>query len=231
MLTIENLNVYYGQSHILRQVNLHVPTGQVACLMGRNGAGKTTLLKSIMGLLPARSGRITFKERDLTKHTIHQRARLGIGYVPQGREIFPQLSVLENLRLGLEARMDKQRVIPEEVFRLFPGLRAILHRQGGLLSGGQQQQLAIARALVAEPEFLLLDEPTEGIQPSIILEIEEVIAHLKAQGKVTLLLVEQYIEFAERVADIYYIMDKGVIVAQGTRQEIGEEIVRRHLTV
>ena len=231
MLSIENLNVYYGQSHILRQVSLQVPTGQIVCLMGRNGAGKTTLLKGIMGLLPVRSGRVIFQGKDITRRNTHERVRMGIGYVPQGREIFPQLSVGENLRLGLEARKDKQQTIPEEVFRLFPVLKTMLQRQGGVLSGGQQQQLAIARALVGEPQLLLLDEPTEGIQPSIILEIEEVIAHLKAEGKIAILLVEQYIEFAERLADRYYIMDKGTIVAQGTRQEIGEEIVRRHLTV
>lgn len=231
MLSIENLNVYYGQSHILRQVSLQVPTGQIVCLMGRNGAGKTTLLKGIMGLLPVRSGRVIFQGKDITRRNTHERVRMGIGYVPQGREIFPQLNVGENLRLGLEARKDKRQTIPEEVFHLFPVLKTMLQRPGGVLSGGQQQQLAIARALVGEPQLLLLDEPTEGIQPSIILEIEEVIAHLKAEGKITILLVEQYIEFAERLADRYYIMDKGTIVAQGTRQEIGEEIVRRHLTV
>jgi urea transport system ATP-binding protein len=231
MLSVENLDVYYGQSHILRQVSLQVPAGQIVCLMGRNGAGKTTLLKGIMGLLPVRSGRVIFNGKDITRRSTHERVRMGIGYVPQGREIFPQLNVGENLRLGLEARKDKRQTIPEEVFHLFPVLKTMLQRQGGVLSGGQQQQLAIARALVGEPQLLLLDEPTEGIQPSIILEIEEVIAHLKAEGKITILLVEQYIEFAERLADRYYIMDKGTIVAQGTRQEIGEEIVRRHLTV
>lgn len=231
MLRVEHLDIYYGESHILRQVDLEVHPGQVVCLMGRNGAGKTTLLKSIMGLLPARRGRVFFQQHDLTRRPTHERARQGLAYVPQGREIFPHISVLDNLRLGLEARADKQRTLPEHVFELFPALTTMLHRPGGVLSGGQQQQLAIARALVSEPRLLLLDEPTEGIQPSIVQEIEAVIARLKSQGQVALLLVEQYVEFAERLGDVYYILDKGVVVAHGSTQELGEDVVRKHLTV
>jgi urea transport system ATP-binding protein len=231
MLTIQGLNVSYGDSQILWNVDLHVPAGQVVCLMGRNGVGKTTLLKSIMGLLPARAGRIRFDGQDITGIRPEQRSRRGVGYVPQGREIFPQLTVLENLRLGLLARHRGAAKVPEQVFHLFPALAAILDRKGGFLSGGQQQQLSIARALVTDPKLLLLDEPTEGIQPSIIDEIEEVILRLKTQGEVTILLVEQYLAFASRLGDAFYMMEKGAIVAHGAIAELTDEVVKQHLTI
>ncbi len=233
MLSINRLNVYYGESHILRDVELQVPEGKVVCLMGRNGAGKTTLLKSIMGLLSPRRGRVFFRCQDITDRSPEERARRGLGYVPQGREIFPHLSVKENLVLGLVGRGHRSgNGIPIEVFDLFPGLRALLGRpRAGDLSGGQQQQLAIARALVTEPNLLLLDEPTEGIQPSVISEIEDVIGRIKAEGKMSILLVEQYLEFAWRLADFYVIMEKGAVVAQGPREELTEDMAQRYLTV
>jgi urea transport system ATP-binding protein len=212
-------------------VHLHIPKGQVVCLMGRNGVGKTTLLKSVMGLLSVQAGGITFDGQDITYIRPEQRARRGMGYIPQGREILPQLTVLENLSLGLLAQKGRQSKVPDTVFQLFPGLSGVLNRKGGFLSGGQQQQLAIARALVTEPKLLLLDEPTEGIQPSIIQEIEEVIARIKAQGLVTILLVEQYLEFAWRLADAFYMMEKGSIVAHGEIAELTEDVVKQYLTV
>ena len=229
MLTLEQLSVSYGEGLVLRDVSLTVPSGGAVCLMGRNGVGKTTLLKSIMGLLRPRGGRITFDGAVLNAVPTDERARRGIGYVPQGREIFPDLSVLENLRIGLIARGQSQAAIPEEIFALFPVLREMLNRKGGNLSGGQQQQLAIARALVTKPKLLLLDEPTEGIQPSVILEIENVINQVK--GSVSILLVEQHLEFARGLADSYYIMEKGTIVASGAIGLLSDEVVRRHLTV
>ncbi len=231
MLAIERLNVFYGESHILRNVNLTVPERGVVCLMGRNGAGKTTLLKSAMGLLPVRSGRISLAGEDISGRPPYERARRGMAYVPQGREIIAQLTVFENLKLGLAARKDQPREIPDAVFELFPMLKTMLKRRGGDLSGGQQQQLAIARALLAEPKLLILDEPTEGIQPSIIDEIEDVIERIKQQRSMSILLVEQYLEFAWRLADGYYIMEKGTIVAQGSTEELSEEIAQKHLAV
>jgi urea transport system ATP-binding protein len=228
---IQGLNVSYGESQILWNVDLHVPDGQVVCLMGRNGVGKTTLLKSIMGLLPPRGGRIGLDGQDITRIRPEQRSRRGIGYVPQGREIFPQLTVLENLRLGLIAKRGGNDKLPEQIFQLFPALSGLLDRKGGFLSGGQQQQLSIARALVTDPKLLLLDEPTEGIQPSIIQEIAEVIARLKDEGRVTILLVEQYLDFASRLADAFYMMEKGAIVARGAIGELTDDVVRQHLTV
>lgn len=229
MLETRDLHQYYGGSHTLRGASLTVPEGSCTCIMGRNGVGKTTLLKSIMGLLAFRAGRVTLEEQPLNALSTDQRARLGIGYVPQGREIFPDLSVLENLRIGLIARGQGQAPIPEEIFTLFPVLKTMLGRKGGNLSGGQQQQLAIARALVTRPKLLLLDEPTEGIQPSVILEIENVIRSVK--GSVSILLVEQHLEFARSLADTYAIMEKGTIVAAGPVEHLTEEVVRRHLTV
>ena len=229
MLTLEQLSVSYGEGLVLRDVSLTVPSGGAVCLMGRNGVGKTTLLKSIMGLLRPRGGRVTFDGASLNAVPTDERARRGIGYVPQGREIFPDLSVLENLRIGLIARGQSQAAIPEEIFALFPVLREMLNRKGGNLSGGQQQQLAIARALVTKQKLLLLDEPTEGIQPSVILEIENVINQVK--GSVSILLVEQHLEFARGLADSYYIMEKGTIVASGAIGLLSDEVVRRHLTV
>lgn len=231
MLNIKELDVYYGESIILRDVNLKVPPGKVVCLMGRNGVGKTTLLKSIMGLLRPRKGQIVFEDNDLTGYSPDKRAKFGMGYVPQGRDIFPQLTVQENLLLGIEARKERGSAIPDEVFDLFPVLKSMLNRKGGDLSGGQQQQLAIARALVGHPKLLLLDEPTEGIQPSIILEIAEAIRSIKSRNSVSVLLVEQYLEFVLDLGDYYYIMEKGAIVSQGRTTEINDYVVKEHLTL
>jgi urea transport system ATP-binding protein len=231
MLMVQGLSVSYGDSQILWDVHLHIPAGQVVCLMGRNGVGKTTLLKSVMGLLSAQAGGILFDGQEITRVRPEQRARRGMGYVPQGREIFPQLTVWENLSLGLLAQKGRQGKVPGTVFQLFPALSGLLNRKGGFLSGGQQQQLAIARALVTEPKLLLLDEPTEGIQPSIIQQIAEVIARIKAQGQVTILLVEQYLEFAWRLADAFYMMEKGSIVAHGEIAELTVDVVKQYLTV
>jgi urea transport system ATP-binding protein len=231
MLKVERLNVYYGESHILRDVDLEVAPGQVVCLMGRNGVGKTTLLKTITGLLPARSGRVVLGERDVTRDLPYRRARLGMGYAPQGREIFPHLSVHENLLVGLDGCRNGKRGIPDEIYDLFPVLKQMLKRKGGDLSGGQQQQLAIGRALVADPTMLLLDEPTEGIQPSIIQEIERAIRRLRERGTVGILLVEQYLDFAQRLADAFAVMEKGEIVTRGPIRELTPEVIKRHLAV
>jgi urea transport system ATP-binding protein len=233
MLEVRGLNVAYGESQVLWDVSLEVPAGSVVCLMGRNGVGKTTLLKSIMGLLPARSGRIAFDGTDLGGRRPEERASCGIGYVPQGREIFPNLSVQENLRMGLLGRrngLGSSGDALERVFELFPKLKGLLGRKGGVLSGGEQQQLAIARVLLAGPKLLLMDEPTEGIQPSVIIQIEEAIEQIKAQG-ISVLLVEQYLEFAWRLAGAYAIMRKGTIVSRGSTKELREDMVRQHLTV
>jgi urea transport system ATP-binding protein len=229
MLRVDGLAVSYGEGLVLRNVCLEVPSGTAVCLMGRNGVGKSTLLKGIMGLLPARAGRIEFEGSVLNALAPDQRARRGIGYVPQGREIFAGLSVLENLRIGLIARGQAEAPVPDEIFELFPVLKTMLNRKGGNLSGGQQQQLAIARALTTQPRVLLLDEPTEGIQPSVILEIEAAIRRVK--GQVSILLVEQHLEFARGLADSYYIMEKGTIVKSGPVAGLTDEVVHRHLTV
>jgi urea transport system ATP-binding protein len=231
MLQINGLNQYYGESHILWDVALTVPTGSCTCLMGRNGVGKTTLLKVVMGLLPVRSGQVQFDGFDLTGRPAELRARLGIGYVPQGREIFPQLTVEENLRIGLAARQDKARTIPQRVFELFPVLQQMAGRRGGDLSGGQQQQLAIGRALVTNPKLLILDEPTEGIQPNIVHEIGNIILRLNREEKLTVLLVEQKLPFARRLADAFAIMEKGATLASGGIAELTDEVVRRYLSV
>ena len=231
MLRIEGLSAGYGESRVLREVSLDVPRGRIVCLMGRNGVGKTTLLKSVMGLLPAWSGRVRLDGEDVTAWSPDARARRGLGYVPQGREIFASLTVEENLLVGLEAMASRRAAIPEEVFELFPALRSMRRRRGGDLSGGQQQQLAFARALVGRPKVLLLDEPTEGIQPSIIIQIEEVIERLKARGDLSILLVEQYVEFAARLADDFAIMERGAIVAKGATRDLNEDVIRRHLVV
>lgn len=231
MLCIKHLNAYYGESIILRDVNMEVPSGKIVCLMGRNGVGKTTLLKCIMSLLKPRAGNITFEGRDITSSPPYEKAKLGLGYVPQGRDIFPQLTVCENLLLGLETKNDRERSIPEDIFELFPVLKTMLNRKGGDLSGGQQQQLAIARALAGRPKLLLLDEPTEGIQPSIIIEIAKAIRFIKARGDVSVLLVEQYLEFVLDMGDYYYMMEKGSIVSQGLISELGEQIVKEHLAI
>jgi urea transport system ATP-binding protein len=237
VLEIQGLDVAYGESQVLWDVSLSVPAGGVVCLMGRNGVGKTTLLKTVMGLLPARRGRIVFDGVDLVGRQPEERAACGIGYVPQGREIFPNLTVAENLRIGLLGRGRHRTgngAVPRgdfgEVFSLFPKLEPLLARKGGVLSGGEQQQLAIARVLLARPRLLLMDEPTEGIQPNVILQIEDAIGRIKERG-IAVLLVEQYLEFAWRLADSYAIMRKGAIVASGDTADLREEAVRQHLTV
>jgi len=231
MLSVDGLNQYYGASHILWDIALTVPQGGCTCLMGRNGVGKTTLLKTIMGLVPIRSGAIEFAGQKMNKVAAHQRARLGIGYVPQGRQIFPQLTVEENLRIGLSARRDRIKTIPEHIFEMFPVLKTMLRRRGGDLSGGQQQQLAIGRALAIAPELLILDEPTEGIQPNIVHEIGDVIMKLNQEQNLTVLLVEQKLPFARRVAKDFCIMEKGRAVAAGHINDLNDELVQRHLSV
>lgn len=233
MLQVSGLNVYYGESHILRNVDLSVPMGQMVCLIGRNGVGKTTFLKTIMGLLKPRTGTILFQEQSLAPLSTDRRARMGIGYVPQGREIIPRVTVRDNLLLGLEAQRQGRRgksEIPEEIFDLFPVLKTMLSRMGGDLSGGQQQQLAIARALMGKPKLLVLDEPTEGIQPSIILEIEAAVRRIIETTGISVLLVEQHLHFV-RQADRYYAMQKGGIVASGSTRELSQEVIQRFLAV
>ena len=231
MLTVKALNQFYGGSHTLWDVDLDVPAGSRMCLMGRNGMGKTTLLKCVMGLENASSGQAAFDGQELLKRPAEQRARLGIGYVPQGRDIFPQLTVEENLRVGLGVRKNGLREIPARIFELFPVLKQMLRRRGGDLSGGQQQQLAIGRALVLEPKLLILDEPTEGIQPNIVHEIGDVILRLNAEEGLTVLLVEQKLPFARRVASEFCILDKGRRVAAGPIDELTDQVVREHLSV
>jgi urea transport system ATP-binding protein len=231
VLAVKTLNQFYGGSHTLWDVDLNVTPGSRTCLMGRNGMGKTTLLKCIMGLLPATNGGITFEGTDLLRCTAEERARLGIGYVPQGREIFPQLTVEENLRVGLGIRKNGTRTIPDRIYELFPVLKQMLRRRGGDLSGGQQQQLAIGRALVLEPKLLILDEPTEGIQPNIVHEIGDIILRLNKEEGLTVLLVEQKLPFARRVASEFCILDKGRKVAGGAISELSDQFVRAHLSV
>jgi len=230
MLTVENLNQYYGGSHILRDVAFEVPAGRVTVLLGRNGVGKTTLLKTLMGLVPAKTGRVRLGERDLASARPEQRVRAGIGYVPQGREIFPRLTVAENLAMGLATR-PRGTALPRRIFEMFPVLEQMLHRRGGDLSGGQQQQLAIGRALAMGPRLLILDEPTEGIQPSIIKDIERAIRALAASGELAILLVEQYYDFARSLADQYLVMERGEIVARGSGADMERDGVRARLAV
>ena len=231
MLKIKNLNQFYGESHTLWDVDLDVLSGTCTCLMGRNGVGKTTLLKSIMGLLPVSSGSIFFDGNELIGKPAELRARKGIGYVPQGREIFTQLSVEENLRVALLARDDGLREIPEYIFEIFPVLKQMLNRRGGDLSGGQQQQLAIGRALSLSPKLLILDEPTEGIQPNIVHEIGDIILRLNQEKGLTILLVEQKLPFARRVAQSFCILDKGRDVATDAMENLGEDVINRYLKV
>jgi len=230
VLNIKNLNQFYGESHTLWDVDLDVLQGTCTCLMGRNGVGKTTLLQSIMGLLPVSSGSIFFEGNELAGKPAELRARKGIGYVPQGREIFTQLSVEENLRVALLARDDGLREIPEYIFEIFPVLKQMLNRRGGDLSGGQQQQLAIGRALSISPKLLILDEPTEGIQPNIVHEIGDIIIRLNEEG-LTILLVEQKLPFARRVAQNFCILDKGRDVATDAMENLGEDVINRYLKV
>jgi urea transport system ATP-binding protein len=231
MLAAENIDLYYGASHILRHVGIVAEKGTVTCVLGRNGVGKTSLMRAIIGLQPIRSGRILWEGEDITRLKPHERARRGIALVPQGREIFPRLSVEENLETGFAPLPRAKRSVPEEIFTLFPVLRGMLKRRGGDLSGGQQQQLAIARALVMRPQLLILDEPTEGIQPSIIKDIERVIRGLAARGDMAILLVEQYFEFARALAQRYVVMERGEVVLSGDARDMVEADVRRYLTV
>jgi len=231
MLKIEQLNQYYGQSHTLWDLDLEVPEGQCTVLMGRNGVGKTTLLQCIMGLLPVRDGSIQYGETDLRRVGAEQRAGLGVGYVPQGRQIFPLLSVEENLLIGLPARRDGLRRIPEFIFEMFPVLHQMLGRRGGDLSGGQQQQLAIGRALVTDPRLLILDEPTEGIQPNIVSEIGNIVRRLNREMGLTVLLVEQKLPFARKVADRFCLLDRGRAVATGSMAALNEDLIQQYLTV
>ncbi|HSN44763.1 MAG TPA: urea ABC transporter ATP-binding subunit UrtE [Casimicrobiaceae bacterium] len=230
MLEVSALNQYYGGSHTLRDVAFEAPSGAVTCVLGRNGVGKTTLLKCLAGLLPVKSGSISFDGRDVTRLAPHERARLGLGYVPQGREIFPRLTVEENLRLGL-ATCPRGTPIPARIFEMFPVLSDMLQRRGGDLSGGQQQQLAIGRALAMGPKLLVLDEPTEGIQPSIIKDIERAIRRLADEGEMAILLVEQYYDFARSLANRYVVLSRGEVIKAGRGEDMEKDGVRDCLTV
>jgi urea transport system ATP-binding protein len=231
MLTVEAVDLYYGASHTLRRVSLEAKKGEVTCILGRNGVGKTSLLRAIFGLNPIRAGQIRWEDRDLAGLAPYQRARAGLALVPQGREIFPRLTVLENLMTGFAMLPCGLRHLPDEIFTLFPVLKDMLSRRGGDLSGGQQQQLAIARALVVRPRLLILDEPTEGIQPSIIKDIGRVIEQLAARGDMAILLVEQYFEFARDLASAYVVMQRGEVVLSGRQSDMDETAVRTYLTV
>ncbi|WP_434983613.1 urea ABC transporter ATP-binding subunit UrtE [Vreelandella zhaodongensis] len=235
MLAIEQLNQFYGESHTLWDLNLDVPAGQCTCVMGRNGVGKTTLMKAIMGEVAVTSGQLRYQgeggDIELTKKAVEARSRLGIGFVPQGRQIFPLLTVEENLRTGLAARSDGLKKIPERIYELFPVLKEMRYRRGGDLSGGQQQQLAIGRALVIEPKLLILDEPGEGIQPNIVAQIGQVIRQLIKEDGLTVLLVEQKLPFARKYADRFVIMDRGRPVAKGDIAELSNQLIKQHLTV
>jgi len=229
MLAIEGLSAAYGESQVLWEVDLAVPAASVVCLMGRNGVGKTTLLRAVMGLLPGRGGRVSLDGQDITGWSTDRRARAGIGYVPQGREIFPHLTVAENLRMSLLGCGRASTL--DDALDLFPKLRTLLARKGGVLSGGEQQMLAIGRALLTRPKVLMLDEPTEGIQPSIILEIEDALRRIRTELGLAVLLVEQYLDFAERLADAYVIMAKGAVVASGPTRDLNPDTVKKHLAV
>ena len=230
MLLVKDLNQYYGGSHILRNVSFEVPAGKVTTLLGRNGVGKTTLLKTLMGLVVPRSGQIVFESKSIVNSKPYERVRAGVGYVPQGREIFPRLTVEENLEMGLATR-PRGAPIPARIFEMFPVLKQMLRRRGGDLSGGQQQQLAIGRALAFAPKLLILDEPTEGIQPSIIKDIERAIRALAAGGDMAILLVEQYYDFARSLADQYLVMERGEIVARGSGSDMERDDVKRLLAL
>ncbi|MGF1519969.1 MAG: urea ABC transporter ATP-binding subunit UrtE [Nodosilinea sp.] len=233
MIDISGLNFYYGESHILRDVAMTIPKGQMVCLIGRNGVGKTTMLKNIMGVLRPRTGEIRFEGQVVNSLSPDRRARLGIGYVPQGREVIPRLTVRENLLIGQEAlgnRGKAKKEVPEEIYELFPVLKTMLDRMGGDLSGGQQQQLAIARAIMGQPKLLVLDEPTEGIQPSIILDIEAAVKKIVRTTGISVLLVEQHLHFV-RQADYYYAMQRGTIVANGPTSELTNDVIQEFLAV
>ncbi|MDO8654241.1 MAG: urea ABC transporter ATP-binding subunit UrtE [Undibacterium sp.] len=232
MLQVDQLNQYYGSSHTLRGISLSVKKGECLTLLGRNGVGKTTLLKCMMGVLPVASGSVTFDGKNITRLTPHERARLGIAYVPQGREIFARLTVEENLLMGMATKSGKKAsIINGEVYELFPVLKEMLQRRGGDLSGGQQQQLAIARALLAEPKLIIFDEPTEGIQPSIIKDIARVISLLRERGDMGIVLCEQYFDFARALADKFVVLSRGEVVASGTQDAMDGDDIRKHLAV
>ncbi|WP_341992740.1 urea ABC transporter ATP-binding subunit UrtE [Azorhizobium sp. AG788] len=231
MLKVENLDLYYGAAHTLRSVSLEAVTGQVTCVLGRNGVGKTSLLRAIVGQQPIAGGSVNFDGRDITKMRTYDRAALGIGFVPQGREVFPLLTVKENLETGFARLKGKDKHVPDEVFDLFPVLKSMLGRRGGDLSGGQQQQLAIGRALVTRPRLLVLDEPTEGIQPSIIKDIGRAISYLRDKGDMAIVLVEQYFEFARDLADSFILMERGEVVARGDRSGLDGDDVRRLMAI
>jgi urea transport system ATP-binding protein len=231
MLAVSNIDLFYGASQALHGVSVAAGQGKVTCILGRNGVGKTSLIRAISGLSPVKSGKLEIAGNDMTRLSTAERARSGIALVPQGREIFAQLTVEENLKTGYASLARKDRNLPEDIFELFPVLKSMLHRRGGDLSGGQQQQLAIARALVMRPKLLLLDEPTEGIQPSIIKDIERVIALLRDRGTMAIVLVEQYFDFARRLADSFIVLDRGRTVLSGDRKVLDTTDVRAHLTV
>ena len=231
MLKLSGINQFYGQSHTLWDLDIEIAQGECLCLMGRNGVGKTTLLNVLMGQLPVKSGQIEFDGQDISKFSVERRAEIGIGYVPQGRQIFPLLTVEENLKIGLPARRDNKRQIPDRVYELFPVLKEMKQRRGGDLSGGQQQQLAIGRALVLDPKLLILDEPTEGIQPNIVSEIGDIIRKLNRDIGLTVLLVEQKLPFARKVGDRFCLLDRGRRVADGLMADLNEGLIKEYLTV
>jgi len=231
MLTVENVDLFYGAAQALKSVSLQAETGRVTCVMGRNGVGKTSLMRAVVGQQPLTRGAVKWDGKDISTMPVFERARLGIAFVPQGREIFPLLTVEENLETGYACLARGQRRVPDEVFDLFPVLKDMLKRRGGDLSGGQQQQLAIGRALVTRPKLLILDEPTEGIQPSIIQDIGRAISYLRDTGDMAIVLVEQYFEFARDLADRFTVMDRGEVVLAGDKADMNETDVRRHLTV
>lgn len=231
LLELTNVTVSYDQTPVLFDVNMTVNQGEIACLLGRNGVGKTTLLRSVIGLNKVLSGSIVFDVDEITQVPTFQRARYGISYIPQGREIIPYLSVLDNLKLGMSAAKRKLRKIPDEIFEFFPMLKQHLTRQGGLLSGGQQQQLAIARGLMSNPKIMLLDEPTEGIQPSIVQEIEATLRRINREKEITIIIVEQKIDFARQIAEKFFIMEKGSVVASGATSGLTDSLVHQYLAV
>jgi len=231
MINIKNLNQFYGQSHTLWDLNLQIEKARCTCLMGRNGVGKTTLAKAIMGLLPIKNGQIIYENKDISKLGSEKRAGLGIGYVPQGREIFSQLTVKENLEIGLLGNRNGLKQVPDKIYQLFPVLKDMLKRKGGDLSGGQQQQLAIGRALCLEPKLLILDEPSEGIQPNIVQQIGGVIDYLTKEEKITVILVEQKLPFARKYGDDFYLLERGNVVAKGEIEDLSDEIVEQYLSV
>lgn len=230
-LEIQNINTFYGTSHILHGVSINVPKGAMVSVLGRNGVGKSTLLKSIIGINPPHNGTIQFNNNDVTKQKTHERARLGISYVPQGREIIPDLSVRENLLLAMRGKGNNAKNVPQLIFDFFPALESIQQRKGGVLSGGQQQQLAIARALIQDPTLLLLDEPTEGLQPSVVQEINEIIKRIHSERNCSILLVEQNLDFVRDVTQHFAIMEHGQIAEEGEINKLTDELANQYLSV